>query len=141
MLEPEDKADFYGGCSPAAPTFIEEDNSDLQLLCGPMTQSVQTLTIDRETLELRMLRLPSTIDSPNMTQIMAELEALLEPGIGVMLDFSRTHAIDPTCLKVFEFANQLANERSATLGYMGETDEIRTFLLSNQFFRDSSSHS
>jgi anti-anti-sigma regulatory factor len=140
MLAPEDKADFYGGCSPTAPTFIEKDNSDLQL-CGPMTQSVQTSTIDRETLELRMLRLPSAINDQNMTQIMADLEAVLEPGIGVMLDFSHTQAIDPTCLKVFEFASQLATERSTTLGYMGETAEIRALLVSNQFFRDSSSHS
>ncbi len=106
-----------------------------------MTQSVQTLTIDRETLELRVLRLPTTIDDQNMTQIMADLAALLEPGIGVMLDFSRTQAIDPTCLKVFEFASQLATERSATLSYMGEPPQIRTLLVVNQWFKGASSHS
>ncbi len=140
MVFAEDKADFHGGCSLAAPTFIEEDNPDRQL-CRPMTQSIQTLTIDRETLELRVLRLPTTIDNQNMTQIMADLAALLEPGIGVMLDFSRTQAIDPTCLKVFEFASQLATERSATLSYMGETTQIHTLLVANQFFKGSSSHS
>jgi anti-anti-sigma regulatory factor len=104
-------------------------------------QAMQTTRIERETLELRMLRLPTQIDNGNMTQIMADLDAMLEPGVGVMLDFSKTGTIDPTCIKVFEFANQLANERATTLGYMGENDQVRTLLLSNRFFRDSSSHS
>jgi hypothetical protein len=104
-------------------------------------QAMQTTRIERETLELRMLRLPAQIDNGNMTQIMADLDAMLEPGVGVMLDFSKTGTIDPTCIKVFEFANQLASDRATTLGYMGESDQIRHLLLSNCFFRDSSSRS
>jgi anti-anti-sigma regulatory factor len=104
-------------------------------------QATQIARIERETLELRMLRLPAQIDNDNMTEIMANLDAMLEPGVGVMLDFSKTAAIDPTCIKVFEFANQLANDRTTTLGYMGENDQIRTLLLANRFFRDSSSRS
>jgi anti-anti-sigma regulatory factor len=103
-------------------------------------QTLQSTRIERETLELRMLRLPAQIDNNNMTQIMANLDAMLEPGVGVMMDFSKTHTIDQSCLKVFEFANQLAAERSTTLGYMGENDQIRTLLVANRFFRDSSSH-
>jgi anti-anti-sigma regulatory factor len=103
-------------------------------------QAMQTTRIERETLELRMLRLPAQIDNDNMTQIMANLDAMLEPGVGVMMDFSKTHTIDQSCLKVFEFANQLASEQATTLGYMGENDQVRALLLSNRFFRDSSSH-
>jgi hypothetical protein len=106
-----------------------------------MTQPTPTATIDRETLELVRLKLPEQINGNNMAQIMADLERLLAPGIGVMLDFSQTTAIERGCIKGFEFANELAQGRSATLGYMGESAQLRTLLESNQFFRDSSSPS
>jgi anti-anti-sigma regulatory factor len=141
MLLPESQADFYGGCRPGSATFIEEDDFPFHYVALTIMQTLQSTRIERETLELRMLRLPTKIDNDNMPQIMANLDAMLEPGVGVMMDFSKTHTIDQSCLKVFEFANQLASERSTTLGYMGENDQVRALLLSNRFFRDSSSHS
>jgi anti-anti-sigma regulatory factor len=97
-----------------------------------------TPTSDCDTLEIQMIRLPERIDTSSMAQIMADLEAAIAPGIGVMLDFSQTTAIDRTCLKVFEFANELATERSATLGYMGESPHIRNLLEFNRFFQQES---
>ncbi|MBE9031682.1 hypothetical protein IQ266_18270 [filamentous cyanobacterium LEGE 11480] len=69
-----------------------------------------------------------------MSQIIADLKQLIEPGIGIMLDFSQTATVEPACLKVFEFANTLAAERSASLGYMGESEEIREILEISSFF-------
>lgn len=98
-----------------------------------MTNAVQYVT-EVETLELRFLRLPHNINSKTMPQIMADLDELLEPGIGVMLDFSRTTTVELTCLKVFELAANLAIERASSLGYMGEADGIKPILHQSPFF-------
>jgi anti-anti-sigma regulatory factor len=101
-----------------------------------MTQT-RASVVDCDTLEIQMLRLPEQIDAINLPQVMADLERLLQPGIGVMLDFSRTRTVDRACLKVFEFASQLATERSASLGYMGENAELRALLEVQHYFKQA----
>jgi anti-anti-sigma regulatory factor len=101
-----------------------------------MTQMLSSV-VDCDTLEIQMLRLPEQIDAITMPQVMADLDRLLQPGIGVMLDFSRTRTVDRACLKVFEFASDLAAERSASLGYMGESVELRELLEVQRWFKQT----
>jgi anti-anti-sigma regulatory factor len=86
-----------------------------------------------ETLELCILRLPECIDAATTPRILADLDRLVQPNIGVMLDFSQTQVMDPAAAHVITFAHQLAAERSTSIGSMGENDQIQAVLEFTNF--------
>ncbi len=87
-----------------------------------------------ETLELSILKLPEYIDAQTTPLIMADLDRLVQPNTGLMLDFSRTAVLDPDAAYIVAFAHELAAERSATIGSMGENDQIQAVLEFSRFF-------
>jgi hypothetical protein len=89
---------------------------------------------ESETLELSILRLPECIDAQATPLIMADLDRLVQPHTGLMLDFSQTAVLDPDAAYIVAFAHQLAADRSATIGSMGENDQIQAVLKFSSFF-------
>jgi anti-anti-sigma regulatory factor len=89
---------------------------------------------EKETLELSILRLPAAIDATTAPNIMADIERLIQPHSGLMMDFSQTKVLDPEFAYVISFAQDLAQERSATIGSMGENDQVQAVLQFTEFF-------
>jgi hypothetical protein len=70
----------------------------------------------RDTLELKILRLPRQIEGSHLPGLQENLEQWIQPQSGVMLDFTRTENTD------------LAAERQACLSWMGESGAIAEML-------------
>jgi anti-anti-sigma regulatory factor len=90
--------------------------------------------MESETLEMSILRLPECINTETAPQIMADLDRLLQPHSGLMLDFSQTAMLDPDAAHIVSLAHRLAAERQATIGTMGENEQIQAVLQFAHFF-------
>jgi anti-anti-sigma regulatory factor len=93
-----------------------------------MIQSATSTLPNRDTLELQFLRLPVCIDEATAPQILQELDSLLNPTVGLVLDFSATEQITPEGLTVFQAAYHWAIERASHFTCMGENDAVRHML-------------
>lgn len=82
----------------------------------------------RDTLELKIFRMPSRIDGSHLKDLQADLEQWIKPQSGVMLDFSQTEVCDPAIAHILLLGWDLAAERQACLSWMGESGAIAEML-------------
>jgi anti-anti-sigma regulatory factor len=87
----------------------------------------------RDTLELKLVRLPAQVDAHSAPKILAELDQLLAAEIGVVLDFSQTQSISQDAIKLLKIAADWAKIRSSSLSTMGENEQVRS-ALNGQLF-------
>jgi anti-anti-sigma regulatory factor len=82
----------------------------------------------RDTLELKILRMPAQIDGSQLKNLQETLGQWLLPQAGVMLDFSATQNADHAIAHILLLAQDLACARQASLSWMGESPEIAQML-------------
>jgi hypothetical protein len=84
----------------------------------------------RDTLELKILRMPRRIEGSHLPELQRDLEQWLQPHSGVMLDFTQTETTDPTTIAhILLLGWDLAAKRQACLSWMGESDAIAKMLF------------
>jgi hypothetical protein len=83
----------------------------------------------RDTLELKILRLPRQIEGSHLPGLRKNLEEWIQPQSGVMLDFTRTENTDPAIAHILLLGWDLAAERQACLSWMGESGAIAEMLF------------
>ncbi|NJM44790.1 MAG: hypothetical protein HC860_00430 [Alkalinema sp. RU_4_3] len=82
----------------------------------------------RDTLELKILRMPRLIEGSHLPELQRNLEQWIQPHSGVMLDFTQTETTDPTIAHILLLGWDLAAERQACLSWMGESGSIAEML-------------
>jgi anti-anti-sigma regulatory factor len=82
----------------------------------------------RDTLELKILRLPRQIEGSHLPGLQENLEQWIQPQSGVMLDFTQTENSDPAIAHILLLGWDLATERQACLSWMGESGAIAEML-------------
>jgi hypothetical protein len=83
----------------------------------------------RDTLELKILRMPRLIEGSHLPELQHNLEQWIQPHSGVMLDFTQTETTDPTTIAhILLLGWDLASERQACLSWMGESGPIAQML-------------
>ncbi len=82
----------------------------------------------RDTLELKIFRMPAHLDGSQLSNLQETLAQWLLPQAGVMLDFSATKDVDEAIAHMLLLAQDLACQRQASLSWMGESPEIAHIL-------------
>jgi anti-anti-sigma regulatory factor len=82
----------------------------------------------RDTLELKILRMPRLIEGSHLSDLQRNLEQWIQPQNGVMLDFTQTETTDPAIAHILLLGWDLAAERQGCLSWMGESGAIAAML-------------